>query len=99
MNTETAFNILGYPGRMISGSKSGYMTSHPNNQVVFNANVCTDAGKIWFGDLDVTLDGEKLQQLANELHCKIYVLREHDGRFDNEDRPRLDKAAATFMPL
>lgn len=90
--------ILGNHGRMISGSKIGYMYRHPDNLVVFNANVCTASGKIWFGDLDITKDFEKLKEAAEVLNCRLYVLHEMDARFDSEDRPRLEKAVVTFTP-
>jgi len=78
--TKHGFNL----GRMISGSKSGYVNKHPKNQVIFNANVFNAEGKIWYGDLDLTLDNDKLQDVANELNFDLYVLREYDGRFENE---------------
>lgn len=73
--------------RMIAFSKSTYVSKRPNNQAVFNANVVTDQGKIWWGDLDLLDDSEKLQQVANGLECNLYILREMDGRFGNENRP------------
>lgn len=90
--------ILGHPGRMISGSKSGYIRQFPNNRPVFNANVCVESGKIWHGDLDLTLDGDKLQQLTNELDERVYVLYEMDARFENEESPLLDQAIETYEP-
>lgn len=45
-------------------------------------------------DVDVTLDGVKLKELATELGEPVYVLYEQDGRFENEASPRLDKARA-----
>lgn len=73
-------------GRMISGSKSGYSEKHPNNLIVFNGNIIIEKhGKIWYGDLDVTLDQDKLQAVANELCRDLYILREHDARFENEN--------------
>jgi hypothetical protein len=74
-------------GRMISGSKSGYKEKYPDNKVVFNANIVTRSrGKIWYGDLDLTLDTEKLQQIATALAEPLYVLYEMDARFENEDQ-------------
>lgn len=96
--TDVAIRVVGMMGRMISWSKSEYLRSHPNNVVVFNANVCADPGKIWFGDLDITRDSEKLQQLADELDQMVYVLHEMDGRFENETQPLIDQAVATFKP-
>lgn len=82
-------------GRMISGSKSGYMNAHPNNVVVFNANICTKGGvKIWYGDLDLTLDTAALLTLREEVGEDLCVLYEHDARFENEANPKLERAVA-----
>lgn len=84
-------------GRMISGSKSGYVQRNPNNLVVFNANLCTkEQGKIWYGDLDITKDEKALSVLAGLLGETVYVLREMDARFDNESSPKFDRAVAVF---
>lgn len=96
---EVAMDELGFPGAMISGSKSGYVRSHPGHLVVFNSNVCVNDGKIWFGDLDVTLSQEKLQRLCESLDEKVYVLFEMDARFERENNPSLEKAVVTFDPI
>lgn len=92
---EIANKHLGWPGKMISGSKSGYCERHPNNIPVFNSNIVMEKDgireKVWFGDIDVTLSHESLSNLANELEGNIYVLREMDGRFDNEKNPRIER--------
>ena len=87
--------IFDHMGRMISGNKSG-----PKGHVcVWNANVCTKSkGKIWFGDLDLTKDGDELKALAAREGETIYVLREMDGRFMNEAKPLLDRAVARYEP-
>jgi hypothetical protein len=72
--------------RLISGSKSGYRNRFPDHEVYFNANIFTENGKIWHGDLDLTLDSEKLQNLANDLKTTLFILSEMDGRFENENR-------------
>jgi hypothetical protein len=93
----TAQAVLGYAGRMMSGSKSGYSKTNPANVPVFNGNVVTEKlGKVWYGDLDLTLDGEKLQALAVALGEKVYVLREMAARFENENKPQLDRSVAIF---
>ena len=90
---------LGFPGKMISGSKSGYTSRYPKHDVIFNANIFTEAGKkIWYGDLDITNSGPNLQTLSKELGEKIFVLYEWDGRFDFETNPRLDQAPWTCEP-
>lgn len=74
------------PGRMISGSKSAYRDEYPDNVVVFNGNIITKKrGKIWYGDLDVTLDFDNLKAVADELGEDLYVLYEMDARFENAD--------------
>ena len=84
-----AEKILGYPGAMISGSK----TPRQGHVVVWNANVCTrEHGKIWFGDLDLTMASEGVEQLARNLGATVYVLREMDARFENEAKPLFDQA-------
>jgi len=91
--------ILGIRGRMISGSKSTYRKAYKDHLVVFNANVCTSNGKIWYGDLDITLDAERLQKLADTLNTIIYVLYESDGRFECENNPRIENAVAYYNPI
>jgi hypothetical protein len=89
MNVEDvlspAASHLGFPGRMISASKSGYKERNPDCLVIFNSNVCTEKGKIWWGDLDVTKSKDALSELAKETGETIYVLFEMDGRFEHEE--------------
>lgn len=89
---------LGMRGKMISFSKSGYAQKNPDNLVVFNSNICTDEGKIWYGDLDVTLSYDALSDLARETGKTVYVLTEMDGRFENEEKPLLEWAVVKFLP-
>ena len=95
--TGLLMETIGFPGRMISMSKSAYVDSKKTSVPIFNANICTkESGKIWFGDLDVTLDKEKLSALATGMGQDIYVLRELDARFENEEHPRLDQFVIVF---
>jgi len=72
--------------RMISYSKSTYRQRNPDNEVYFNANIFVlGEGKVWLGDLDVTKDRETLQKVATEIGKDLYIVRELDGRFDNEN--------------
>ena len=65
------------PGRMISGSKSGYVRNNPNSQPYFNARICAlGEGIIWWGDLDLTRDFELLNEVSLKIGKKLYVLRE-----------------------
>jgi len=91
--------LLGMYGKMVGMSKSGYLANNKENLVVFNANVCIkENGKIWFGDIDVTKEQESLEALAIQLDTDIFILREMDARFDNEDKPEFKNFAVKFSP-
>jgi hypothetical protein len=84
--SEAFWNKGFIPGRMVGGSKSRYRDRYPDNEVYFNANIIVESlGKIWFGDLDITTDKCFLEELANEIDEDLYIVREHDARFDNEE--------------
>jgi hypothetical protein len=74
-----------YCGRMIAASKS----CGPKNCIcVWNANIISPTkGKIWFGDLNITREGNLLKEIATELGEPLYVLREMDARFGTENDP------------
>jgi hypothetical protein len=86
MNINETLKANGFiMGRMISFSKSDYRDKNPNSVCYFNANIVTaKEGKVWYGDLDLTKDGESLKTIAEETNTIIYVLRELDCRFENE---------------
>jgi hypothetical protein len=89
---DVCSKILGPKGRMF-GSKGQYRHDHEDHLIVFNSNICTEDGqKIWYGDLDLTLDEPALLKIAKSLKQKIYVLYEQDARFENENAPKLEKA-------
>ena len=75
-----------FRGRLLSFSKSLYREKFPYHEIYFNANIFIKSDKIWFGDLDLTLDRDRLILIAKELKQDLYILREMDGRFDNEKR-------------
>lgn len=81
-----AFNSNGLiASRMISYSKSAYRDRFPENEVYFNSNIFVlGEGKVWFGDIDITLDREQLQKVASQIGKDLFILREMDGRFENE---------------
>lgn len=72
-------------GRMIGFSKTYYRTEHPDHEVYFNANIFTEDTKIWWGDLDFTLDEPSLKKVAQELKTDLYILRESDGRWNVDE--------------
>jgi len=89
---------VGPPGRMISGSKTGYRDAHLDHLPVFNANVCLGTSKVWWGDLDLTVDEPALLDLASRTEEIVSVLYESDGRFQHEDRPLIAEAVYSAAP-
>ena len=85
-----------FDGRMLGGSKMFYREEHPDDLIVFNANVLMPGyGKIWYGDLNLTEDYLVLREIAQNLNTDLYVLWEMDGRFGEENKPfdeLIDKA-------
>lgn len=85
---------LGHMGRMVGGSKSIYRYDNPDHYVIFNANILTkNNGKVWYGDLDITLDLETLRELAKDLGQNIFIFYESDARFGKEENPDYAEAA------
>jgi len=82
---------MGYDGKVICGSKTGYRQVYPSNMVFFNSNICVMNGKkpvkVWWGDIDVTFSRNLIKKIAVETKHDIYILREMDGRFENEKKP------------
>ena len=99
---KEAESVLGHRGRMISGSKGHYVYKNPKHITVFNANliigVDKNSRKIWFGDVDLTTEHDKVAKLAQKLNQQVYVLRESDARFDNEKNPKLERYVAFWTP-
>lgn len=99
---KMAAGVLGPIGRMISGSKGNYQHNNPDNLVVFNANLifknkASKLEKIWYGDLDLTLDESLLHTLSKILDAgTLYILAEHGARFENEKKPKIDNAVASL---
>ena len=95
---------LGMVAHLISWSKSGYHDKYPDNNVIFNANVCIKQGllrrptKIWYGDLDVSVSHKNLVELAKELNTSLYVLYEMDGRFENDEIPLISRYVYKITP-
>jgi len=87
--------IMGQCGKLISYSKGRYRWDNPQNIIIYNANICTLTEKIWYGDVDLTIDLPKIKRLSKYLQKKILVLREMDARFENEDSPLLENAEYT----
>lgn len=96
--TEVVRATLGNEGRMISYSKSGYRERHPDHVAIFNANVCVARGKVWWGDVDLTIDEPVLATLASRVAETVYLLYESHARFEHEAHPLLDRAVYSVTP-
>jgi len=96
--SEVVQDILGYPGKMISASKSSYARAFPDHIVIFNANLFAGGKKIWFGDLDISESIDSIKELSESIGEDVYVLFEMDGRFGNEENPNLDNAVVIVKP-
>jgi hypothetical protein len=96
--TDSKFTL----GRMVCHSKSTYLQQNPDHVTIFNANIYTEEeGKVWYGDLDLTIDGDRLTEVATAAQQTLYVLREMDGRFGKENRTSAELkeiAVAKFHP-
>lgn len=92
---EASARLIGYPGRMITGSKTGFGRRKPDHAAVFNAGVIVDGSEVWWGDLDLTEDADRLRALAAELNCSISVVYE-GGRHSRPISPLW--TAALFTP-
>jgi hypothetical protein len=73
---------IGLPlSRLIGLSKSGYVTRHPQHAVVFNATIADGKGnRLWWGDLDLTIDEDRLVTFAQRAGLDLCVYFEGDSR-------------------
>jgi hypothetical protein len=92
------FDALGPAGRLIADSKTRYTQANPSHAAIFNANICLRGGKVWWGDIDLTVDEPALHAVAARIGEVVYVLYEDDARFDAEDRPLLERGAFSVSP-
>ncbi|HWH24329.1 MAG TPA: hypothetical protein VNW68_05480 [Candidatus Limnocylindria bacterium] len=87
---------LGLPnGRLISWSKSWYRELFPDHLVLSNASITDASGRrLWWGDLDASVDEEKLVALARALERRLFVFYEAHFR----DPLPIERAALVFEP-
>jgi hypothetical protein len=77
--TNKVSRNLGLPGFMLGSSKSLYKQAYPKNYVVFNGDVHVGDTHVWYGDVDVTKSGKKLQETAVKENVDIHVFYEKDN--------------------
>jgi hypothetical protein len=91
---ETIVKHIGPVGRMISSSK----VAPKGHLCIWNGNIIVEGKKIWYGDLDLTKQAKELKAAAKEIGKPLYILREHDARFDNEAKPLIENAVEVIKP-
>ena len=71
---QTIVKHLG-PDNTYYGDKKIYRNTNPDHLVVFNASiVIKNVGKIWSGDIDLTLFEENLLRASYAIRQKLYVI-------------------------
>ena len=48
-------------------------------------SITKKSGKIWYGDVDITMEFDNLKSIADELKEDLYILYESDARFEHEN--------------
>lgn len=93
MNAMQATNVhIGHAGRQLSGGKTA-----PKGQTVYwNACVFTEDGEqVWWGDVNLTKEANKVQAAADELQQTLFVTPEQPFRFSglngDGDRKRIKR--------
>lgn len=94
--TDLIVEKVGRLDNLISWSKSGYSRNKPKNLAVFNSNIVINGEKVWYGDIDLSLSKNSLQSIAKQENVDIFVIYERDGRWDNEDNPKIDRPVAIY---
>lgn len=84
--------ILGPRFKILSFSKGQYSSDYPDHLVIFNSVIVSSRyKKVWHGDLDITKDEEKIKDVSSFLQDTLYVLYESDGKFENSEKPLINK--------
>lgn len=91
---------VGLPlSRLVSLSKSGFLRRHPQHAVVFNATLANAAGeRLWWGDVDLTVDKEALFELAERAGFDLFLYYEGDSRRGFVKTIDRSNAVAVFHP-
>lgn len=88
--SSDAERILGMCGTMLSDSKRT-PPGRENHTIYWNACVFLDEGtQIWFGDLDLIENANKLKELAKVAGRKILVTPEQPFRFKGLEKTMKD---------
>jgi hypothetical protein len=62
-------------GRHVAFRKATYLQAFPRRVVIFGAHLTDEAGNdLWYGDLDLTVDEQKLLDLADALGEELFLM-------------------------
>lgn len=77
---SVAYKYFGLSGKSITMDPKSYRATYPNKTIVFKGNIVTKNGTLlWFGDLNITDEEEKLMNLSDEIGTSIYILEPNNN--------------------
>jgi hypothetical protein len=65
-----------YEGRLLTPkhNRTQFLKENRQGEPIFDAMVCTDKEVIWHGDLEMHIDSDKLQDIAEQTNTQLYVV-------------------------
>ena len=85
--------------RQIALSRKGYRKRHPQHAVMYLATIANAAGtRLWWGDINLTVDEEMLVHLAELVGFDLLVYDERASSGRLVDRLESSSASAVFHP-
>ena len=74
-----------YRGRKLTlpGKESEYSKKFPTHKPVFDVAVCNLAGDVlWWGDLELQTDADKIQSISEQLGMYLFVIPQRFIRYE-----------------
>jgi hypothetical protein len=72
-----------YLGRKLTYDQATYEKEHRQRKPVFDVAICNLAGDaIWWGDLELSIDSEKIQNISEELGMYLFVIPQKFLRYE-----------------
>lgn len=72
------FENNGLPNKLEFWSRTLYSIYHPESEVYFDSVIFIEENVVWEGDIDFTLDREKLEKVSKKLKKKLYIVSKSD---------------------
>ena len=67
------FSKYGLPYGRTIGGKEGFLGTKKNNIILYNAVILSKDGIVWMGDLDLTVDKAKIDNVAKIVNQELIV--------------------------